>query len=252
MGEKNLKKPVSSSGNLSIGTILTQICKEYRDKILEKAFNIKKTKPWMKYREIEIIEEILKNLQPQKALEWGSGYSTTYFPKILNENAMWLSVEHDEKWATKVKNVNRNPSVEIFHVHPNHFPWTDKFGDGAYSDLINYVEFPSKFGNFDFILIDGRARKDCLVKAYELVKDNGVVVLHDATREYYHEPFKLYKHQVLFQDYRKDGSGLWVGSKGIDIKVVLDVDKHRKVWQIYDKVGKVLKYKVAVHFRYET
>ena len=218
MGERNLKKPVSSSGNISIGAILAQIYKEYRAKILAGAFNKTIAKPWMKYREIEIIEEILKNLQPQKVLEWGAGYSTLYFPKILTENAMWISVEHDKEWAAKIKNANRNRRVEIFQVQPNHFPWTDEFGDGAYSDLTNYVEFPSKFGKFDFILIDGRARKNCVVKAHELAKDEGVVVLHDATREYYHEPFKLYKYQVLFADYRQDGSGLWVGSKGINIR----------------------------------
>jgi len=164
---------------------------------------------------------------------------------------MWLSVEHDKEWAAKINNVNQNARVEIFHVHPNHFPWTDEFGDGAYSDLMNYVEFPSKFGKFDFILIDGRARKDCLVKAYELVKDRGVVVLHDATREYYSKSFKLYTYQVLFEGHRQDGSGLWVGSKGINIEDMMDVNKHKKLWQLYNKVGKVLGCKIAFHFGFE-
>jgi len=86
MAEENLKKPVSSSsGNSAICTILTQMYREYKDKIVETVIKRRITKPWMKYREIEIIEEILKNLQPQRVLEWGAGYSTLYFPKILTE-----------------------------------------------------------------------------------------------------------------------------------------------------------------------
>jgi len=122
-----------------------------------------------------------------------------------------------------LKRCNKKSNLQVFHVPPDHFPWTDEFGDGSYSDLMNYIEFPSKFGYFDFILIDGRARKDCLIKAYELVKDKGVVTLHDAGRKYYHEPFDLYKYQVLFSDRRNDESGLWLGSNGVDIKSLLHV-----------------------------
>ena len=225
----------------AITIFFSQIYKEYRDKILDKVFNKMIIKAWMKYREIEIIKEILKHLQPQKCLEWGTGYGTIYFPIFVNENSKWISIEHEKDWSKKIENINQNSNVEIFHIPPNHFPWTDKYGDGAYSDLRDYVEFPSKFGNFDFILVDGRARKDCLIKAYRLIKNEGVVTLHDANRNYYHESFGLYKYHVLFKDYCKEAGGLWVGSKGINIKDVLNVDKHRKLWQIYNKIGKMLR-----------
>jgi len=228
--------------DISIITMLfTQIYNEYKDKILDKVFNKIIIKPWMKYREIEIIKEILRHLQPQKCLEWGAGYSTIYFPIFLIGNSKWISIEHEKNWARKIKNINQNSNIEIFHIRPNCFPWTDEYGDGAYSDLTDYITFPSRFGKFDFILVDGRARKDSLIKAYELVKNEGVVVLHDANRKYYHEPFRLYKYHALFKDYRKDAGGLWVGTKGMNIKKVLNVDKHRKLWQIYNKIGKVVK-----------
>lgn len=107
--------------------------------------------------------------------------------------------------------------VKVFHIPPNHFPWTDEFGDGSYSDLVNHVEFPGKFGNFDFLLIDGRARKHCLIKAYEFIDNEGVVILHDANREYYREALEPYEYQVLLGDDRKSAGGVWIGSKGMNI-----------------------------------
>jgi len=221
--------------------IISHTYKEWWDRIIKWTTHEEVTKPLMRYREIEIVEEILKNLQPKKCLELGAGYSTLSFPEFLGESAKWISIEHERHWFKKIKDMNRRSNVEIFHIPPNRFPWTDEHKDGDYSDLKDYVEFPSKFGEFDFILVDGRARNDCLIKAYELIKSDGVVVLHDANREYYHEPFKLYKHQILLKDYRKDPGGLWIGSKGREIMDVLDVDKHLKYWRETCVFGKVLR-----------
>ena len=199
----------------------------------------------MKIREIQIVDEILRNLQPEKSLEWGAGYSTIYFPKFLKKNAKWFSVEHDGNWMKKIAKMNRNANVEIFHVQPDRFPWTDDHRDGSSCDLKGYIEFPSRFGRFDFILIDGRARKGCIAKACDLLKDGGVVILHDANREYYHEAFGSYEHQVLFADYRallmkvmknSFGGGVWIGGKGVSPENLLNMDKHRKSWKIYSQL----------------
>ena len=215
--------------------VLSTLCKEYRDTILERSLHKVIVKPWMRYKEIEIIEEILKNLQPLKCLEWGSGYSTLYFPKFLRKNARWISLEHEKNWASKIRSINQNLNVEIHCILPNILPWTDKHQDGDYSDLKDYIEFPSNFGKFDFILIDGRARKHCLIKAYNLIGNRGVVVLHDANRRYYHEPFKLYKNQVLFEDHRKHEGGLWIGSKERKLNTILNVKRHKDLWLKHSK-----------------
>ena len=245
-----MKRLIHSSRDLlAVGAVFTyQLCHVYRDKILTRVIKRKMHQPWMRHKEIGIIQEILKNLQPEKCLEWGAGYSTLYFPKFLSKNARWVCLEHDKDWITKIeKKTKQNPNVEVFYILPDHFPWTDEYKDGAYSDLSSYVEFPNSLGDFDFILIDGRARKECLMKAYQLLRSRGVVVLHDANRKYYHGPFELYESWVLFEDHRKFGAylkcegGLWVGSKETDLGFVLDVDKHRKVWRIYEKIGTALR-----------
>ena len=43
----------------------------------------RKYKPFMKNRETILIEELLKNMQPKNCLEWGSGFSTFNFSRLI-------------------------------------------------------------------------------------------------------------------------------------------------------------------------
>lgn len=219
-------------------TLFFYLFKENRDKFLHKVLGKRPVKPLMKYREIEIIIEILQRLKPARVLEWGAGYSTLYFSQFVDKNVKWFSIEHNGDWAQRVKAMNTNPNVEIFHVKPDYFPWTDEFNDGSYSDLKEYIDFADRLGCLDFIFIDGRARHEALRKAFQLIKDDGLIILHDANRYYYHEPFKLFKNQALFTDKRGNGGGIWVGSKGCEINSVLDVALHSKLWRIYSMFRK--------------
>jgi hypothetical protein len=230
------KKSIFDS--ISLMTILfSRIHTKCLEIIANKFFNKKITAPWMHYIEIEMMKTILKNVQPQKCLEWGSGYSTIFFPNFVKKNCEWISLEHNKNWVEKIKNLNKNPSVKIFHMPPNNPDWKKEYADGTYSAFKSYIEFPVKYGQFDFIFIDGRARKDCLIKAAKLIKDEGAVVLHDARRTHYHEPFKLFEHQILFDSDR----GLWIGSKGRPIEEILNVDKYKMQWHWHNKIRKMLK-----------
>jgi hypothetical protein len=59
-----------------------QLAKQYRDKTAEVIFGRRPIVPWMKWREIELVQEILTRLQPGKCLECGSAalddHSTRY------------------------------------------------------------------------------------------------------------------------------------------------------------------------------
>jgi len=220
-------------------SICRRVYRRYKIKILSKIFKKETYRPWMAYEEIEIIEQLLKRFQPRNILEWGAGYSTLWFPKFINKNAKWEAVEHEKEWFNKIDMMNENKNVNISLIQPNHFPWSDEYGDGAYSDLKDYVEFPSHFSKFDFILVDGRARKDCLVKAHEIIAANGIIVLHDAERQYYHESFPLYKYQIMLSNYDCTGRMLWIGSKALDINHILDIRKLKKLWEIYRKLRNV-------------
>lgn len=185
-------------------------------------------KPWMTYEEILVVKDALETFRPQKCLEWGTGYGTLYFPHCAGKGAQWFSVEHDSQWAVKIKGMNKNPNILITHVPPNHFPWSDEYHDGAGSDLQDYIEFPGQLGPFDFVLVDGRARKDCLRKAYEMITEKGLVILHDAERRHYHQPFELYPYQFLF-DHARTGIRLWIGSRGLDLNKKIDFTKYENL-----------------------
>lgn len=235
-----MKSATKNRDRWLVAALLFQILKENRDKLLHKVLKRRPVKPLMKYREIEIIIEVLRRLKPERVLEWGAGYSTFYFSQFAGKDVKWFSIEHQGNWAQRVKAMNTNQNVEIFHVEPDHFPWTDEFNDGSYSDLKQYIDFADRFKYLDLIFIDGRARKDAVIKAFELVKDDGIVILHDANRTCYHEPLKLFKYQALFTDRRNDSGGIWVGSKGFEINAVLDVALHKRIWKIYNMFQKVL------------
>jgi len=219
--------------------IASQFYKEFRDKILINIFKRRIIRPWMKYKEISIIEDILKFFDPKKCLEWGTGYSTIYFQKFINNDSKWLSIEHDSDWAQSIRSINNNHNVEIINVEPNHFPWSDEYGDGSYSDLKDYIKFPKNRGPFDFILIDGRARKFCLIESYNLITSLGIVIMHDANRKRYHDIYNLFENNVLFKDHRVSGGGLWIGNKS-NLNFCELLNKHKKIWESHDKIYRYL------------
>ena len=231
----------ASGGNRSvIWTFLSHVFNEQRDKILRSHVQMTK-KPWMKYREIEIIKEIIMRLCPRRCLEWGTGYSTLFFPDLIDTTSIWTSIEHNKKWAGKIRNMNSRPNVEIHYIPANRRPWRDAYGDGTYHEFKNYVDFPSGMEYFDLILVDGRAREPCLYKAHELIGEQGVVILHDANREKYHAPFDRFPDHLLFRDYREDVGGLWLGSKGGEIGGVLNVTRQVELWKLYNVLGTMVK-----------
>ena len=107
-----------------------------------------------------------------------------------------------------------NKNIRLTFKEPDHYPWTDPHNDGALSDLEAYVTYPAGLGKrFDLIYIDGRARYHCLKVARRLVKDDGVIVVHDAARGYYFddpENRDLSVNRFFLDD--KEYNGIWLGS----------------------------------------
>ena len=136
--------------------------------------------PWMAQKELDILEEIITNLQPTRSLEWGSGFSTMYFTKLLPKNSEWISIEHNKEWFQTMRSKDLPVGVSLNFIPADNPTFTDLNGDGSYQDFKKYIEFPD--GKFELIFIDGRARNACLIKARELISDTGIVILHDINR----------------------------------------------------------------------
>lgn len=151
----------------------------------------KEVKPLdMSEMDIMFFKNVLVSFKNPKVLEWGSGYSTAYFSQFCKCD--WTSVEHHSGWAKTVKGWNL-PNVTVIEAEQN-------------SDRYFNIE-----DKFDIIFIDGRNRRKCLIKAKELLNEGGIVLLHDADREYYHSGFEGYHWKFVNHKFNNEPR-LWVGT----------------------------------------
>ncbi len=192
-------------------------------------------RPWMRKREIEVIESVIERLQPQNCLEWGVGHGTAQFTRLLPASAQWLSIEHDQGWAEKIAARITDPRVR---VQWQSIPAEEPDNAGAPPD---YVDYPGQFGKYDLILVDGRFRSQCLDRAFDWIDDRGIVILHDANRSYYHAPLARFPKQVMLGDWRKTEGGVWIGSKKRDLNDVLDLDRQIELWRTVKRIGMFLR-----------
>jgi len=130
-------------------------------------------------------------------LEWGSGNSTIYFSKFLKDKGIifkWTAIEHYVPWHKKVTDMIKenglSDNVKCYLKSPT---FQENKDIQETLDLNEYINFPSTLGvKFDFILVDGRKRKECMEKASSILSPDGVVILHDAERQWYHDGCKYY------------------------------------------------------------
>ncbi len=145
--------------------------------------------PFMAEHEVRAVEACLASFEGAiEALEWGAGRSTLYFATALPPGSRWDAIEHDLHWATSVRRelaARQLAHVALHHI-PNDGPFRDGVDDGDLASFHSYVLHAARLGRlFDFILVDGRARVECLRLGWELLAENGVLALHDAQRGEY-------------------------------------------------------------------
>lgn len=225
---------------ISQPSVLFQLLREIQDRIKRKV-KIKSALPWMMPKELDILTEVLYKLQPKFCFEWGSGNSTLYFPTLITSIEKWYSLEHNEDWYKVISQKIADPRISLSFVKAEKDPGRGRYNvniEGTYEEFKSYVDFPEKLQiKFDFMLIDGRARMSCLRKAYELISDTGVVIVHDANRENYYKDLPPFKQVIRFKDHRKLGGGIMLFSKNRDLNSVLAIESHQSAWKIHDKLA---------------
>jgi len=136
---------------------------------------------------------------PVSVLEWGSGNSTVYFSSKLPSGSRWNSVEHNRDWALQVSRTIQQLALSNVQLHyvPNSGPFRDGIDDGDYTSFKEYILFPLQMQRrFDFVLVDGRARVECMLAGWEILNPGGVMMLHDAEREEYNPGIPQQAHQL--------------------------------------------------------
>lgn len=169
-------------------------------------------------------------------LEYGSGYSTTFWTKKNFIDSV-VSVEANSNWSKDVKEKIKNMSEkDIKKLSYNVFPvedeklltgmsgleaWSNKY-QNAWSDYTNFAKEKFNKESFDFIIIDGHDRKRCFINCVDLLKKGGMILLHDMTFQDFkkNDPVSItiddYRDILLLDQYINFGSGRGnVGFTGI-------------------------------------
>lgn len=131
--------------------------------------------PWMHRKEIDLVKSYLHT--SYKMFEWGCGGSTLYFSEYVR---LYRSIEHNLQWFQKIKpQIKEN--TELYHIN----------NSNDYKDYINAISLYED--SYDVILVDGRHRVSCSIKAKEFLKKDGILLVHDFfKREYYFPIMKYY------------------------------------------------------------
>lgn len=145
--------------------------------------------PYMNEVEVTSMLAALGTLAgPVAALEWGGGHSTFFYARRLAAGSVWDSIEHDAAWFARLrKEPQPSEGARIgLHLVPNSGPFQDGVDDGDIRSFPEYIGSGRSIGSsFRFVLVDGRARVECLREGWRLLERDGIMVLHDAERPEY-------------------------------------------------------------------
>jgi len=144
--------------------------------------------PWWSYGAIAHVDGWLAaRSRPIRVFEYGSGASTVWLAKRADEVH---SVEHHRGFGEMMADaLGALPHVSLRIVEPtaSAHPVVGSAKEGhqgldfqAYVDAIDAVD-----GEFDVVVVDGRAREACLAKAVDRLAPGGIVVFDNSRRQRY-------------------------------------------------------------------
>jgi hypothetical protein len=150
--------------------------------------------------------------QNSSYFEWGSGGSTDTFGRFTDGTI--VSIENFKPWCAKVSAL---PFVKCRKIMGNlHYKCIVPYPTLAYGypkyeerngDFDEYIDAIAEFPNFDVILVDGRWRIACALKALDYIRDDTIVFLHDVNskRPYYK---RLFDEETGWYDVVENSSSL--------------------------------------------
>lgn len=188
--------PASIEHNIAVGHSFPA----HEKRLMERKARVNYSQVWMGPIEIDLL---LRHIDGVKTyLEWGSGGSTRNFPQFVTRRI--VSIEHNAPWCGVVSQAIADkpttPAVEYrcVKVEQGFKGWGLRNGyeEGDYVAFKEYVDEIERLDQerWDFVLVDGRARVDCAIKALSHLHEKSVLVLHDSGRldTYYADILKYY------------------------------------------------------------
>jgi predicted O-methyltransferase YrrM len=149
--------------------------------------------PWWTYASIAAMTDwIAERPEPVRVYEYGSGASTFWLARRVAEVH---SVEHHRAFGTQMQSELAefdNVSLRIVEPIVSDSPVVPSAKEGhGELDFQKYVEsIDDVEGQFDLIVIDGRAREACLSQAIPRLKDDGIILFDNSLRRRYRRSIK--------------------------------------------------------------
>ena len=132
--------------------------------------------PWINYPVIEFLSKRLN--KSINIFEYGSGYSTIYFSKLVNKIT---SIECDIGWFEKIDSkLNDQSNIELSYI---------PIDENYYRAIEEVTPKEHKYG---FIIVDGRDRVKCAKLAIKYLTPEGILLLDDSGRKRYSAVFRFY------------------------------------------------------------
>jgi hypothetical protein len=152
--------------------------------------------PWWTYRAIDVVDAWLaSHPRPIRVFEYGSGASTLWLSRRADEIH---SVEHHRGFGEHIGPMfAQHPNIEFRIVEPvaSDHPVVPSAKEGHsgldFADYVNAID--SVDGEFDLIVIDGRAREACLRAALPRLRSDGLIVFDNSRRARYQTAIRAEK-----------------------------------------------------------
>ena len=149
--------------------------------------------PWLAYPTLRWLDATLR--RDMTVFEYGAGASTLYFAKRVDHV---LSVEHDAAWHAIVQRRLAEAGVDnvtLVHAAPEPSPPVEydceRFASAApgfermtFERYVKTIDSQAD-DSLDLVLVDGRARASCGLRAWRHVRPNGFLLLDDSERPEY-------------------------------------------------------------------
>jgi predicted O-methyltransferase YrrM len=165
--------------------------------------------------EFSQVVAIVNSVAPRHYLEWGSGGSTRALLESCPFIERYVAIEHDPEWYKAVADAIKDPRLALYLIesdepyppagtpHKDIEAW-DHRAETSASMMRSYIDFPRTLGiEFDVILVDGRSRSLCLREGYQLLREGGVMVLHDAQRVDYQAAISTFGNATRLEPWKQ-------------------------------------------------
>ena len=145
--------------------------------------------PWWTFKASDEVADVLARRPHARVFEWGSGASTAWLSRRAGSVT---SVEHDGAWADLVTPaLPDNVALRVIGPEPATGRPGEELSRKAGFEGLDFADYVGAVdavdGEFDVIVVDGRARGACFRRAITRLAPDGVLVFDNVDRKRYRD-----------------------------------------------------------------